>query len=266
MFKIMFFLWRRQGMSAAEFRNYYEDKHAHNNQKVRPASADYRRNYPAAEDPWTDAPGLAKLGGFDVMTENFYPDRAAFQKVLDIMIRSPAAKLIEEDEARFEIRDRKKVFVVHEVPTLDFASSDYEAAARHNEIARFKFVRYVRRAENLTPGEFRDSYEKTRAPAMTAIFANSIDYRRNYLQFEDALTFNGPQETPTLIERTTFPCDMIEEIWFESREAAEADHARFVSQLRSAPGANLEAPGSPIAVVREHRMPRPRQMPAAAVE
>jgi hypothetical protein len=262
MFKIMFFLWRRQGMSVPEFRSYYEDKHAHNNQKVRPASADYRRNYPEVDDPWTDASALARLGGFDVMTENFYSERAAFERVLDVMIRSSAAKLIEEDEARFEIRDRKKVFVVDEVPTLDYASPDYENAARRNETARFKLVRYVRGSAELTPEEFRDRYEKDRAPALARIFSNSIDYRRNYLQFEDMLTFNGPQERPTPIERSSFPCDMIEEFWFPSRDAAEADYVRFSSQARSS---GIEAPDSPLVVVREHRMPRPQPVSAAAV-
>lgn len=257
MFKIVFFLWRRHGMTAQEFLNYYEDKHAHNNQKVRPASADYRRNYPRSEDPWTDAAGLAKLGGFDVMTENFYPERAAFQNVLDIMVRSPAAHRINEDEARFEIRDRKKVFVVREIPTLEFGSPDYEPAARRNESAGFKLVRYVKRAENIAHADFREQYETVRVPAMTRLFANSLDYRRSYLLFEDPLTFNGPQETPTPIARASFPCEMIEEIWYESREAAAGDHARFVAGVSSAAGAALEASGSALVVVQEHRMPRP---------
>jgi hypothetical protein len=263
MFKIMFFLWRRQGMSVPEFRDYYENKHAHNNQKLRPASADYRRNYPEVDDPWTQAQDLARLGGFDVMTENFYPERAAFQKVLDVMVRSSAARLIEADEARFEVRERKKVFVVDEVPTVDYSSLDYEATARRNETARFKLVRYVQRARSLTPAEFRDQYERTRAPMLGGIFGSNIDYRRNYLQFQDALTFNGPQERPTPIERSTFPCDMIEEIWFASRAAAASDHARFVAQARTGLGADLESPGSPLAVVQEHRMPRP--LPVTAV-
>lgn len=257
MFKIMFFLWRRDGMSVEDFRSYYEDKHAHNNQKVRPASADYRRNYPLLDDAWTDAEGLAALGGFDVMTENFYPQRSAFENVLDVMIRSPAAKLIEEDEAQFEIRHRKRVFVVDEVPTVEFDSPRYDTTALRNETAKFKLVRYVRRNEAVSPAEFREQYELVRAPALARIFAGSIDYRRNYLKFEDALTFNGPQERPTPIERSTFPCEMIEEIWYESREAAAPDFARFRAQADTAQGASIESPGSPLAVVRECRMPRP---------
>jgi hypothetical protein len=261
MFKIIFFLWRKEGMTPSEFRDYYEQRHAKNNQKVRPASADYRRNYPMINDPWTDAGGLARLGGFDVMSENSYPDRSRHEKVLEVMSRSPEAPLIHEDEAKFEIRDKKKVFVCREIPTHEYDSSGYQMAAIRNEHAKFKLVRYVHRADGLTPAAFEDQYEGTRVPVMADIFSNSLDYRRNYLLFEDPLTFNGPQEKPTPIERASFACDLVEQIWYESREAAKVDYARFLDSVRVNDGSRRpDALNSPLVVVNEYRLPRPETL------
>jgi hypothetical protein len=53
MFKVIFFLWKRAGMSRGEFINYYEVSHANlgkhedgSGELLVPIAIDYRRNYP----------------------------------------------------------------------------------------------------------------------------------------------------------------------------------------------------------------------------
>jgi hypothetical protein len=258
MFKVMFFLWRREGMTTEEFQRYYEERHAHHNQRVRPASADYRRNYPVMDDPWTDIGGLSKLGNFDVVTENWYPNRGSFENVLDIMVRSPAAKSVVEDELRFEQRERKTVVVTDEVPTLDYyGAADYEESAKRNDRATFKLMRFVWLKNG---ADARSKYAAIRGDTVDAAFAGSLDRRRNYLCYDDPISFTGPQEEPRKVDRNHLRCDIVEEFWYSDRASAVADEAaiqRLKLDLRST---EVEEDAT-LAVVREFRMPRPARIP-----
>lgn len=247
MFKILFFLRRREGMSAADFQDYYEEKHALHNQRLRPASADYRRNYPRVGDPLTQGPLPVHLRTFDVMTENWYAERAAFENIFDIMVRSPAARSVEEDEARFEIRAEKRIIVAEEV--LSPASGTLAPA--WNDRAGFKLIRFVTSQHPPSP-DFRADYEANRAPLIDDMFSESIDLRRSYLKFDDPLSFIGPQESSRVIRHEDFPCDLIEEIWYESRAAAQSDRDRCRGRKAAA---GLEH--SSLIVVDECRTPRP---------
>lgn len=260
MFKIMFCLWRRAGLTPEQFCHYYEQIHVHNNQKVRPASADYRRNYPDLDDSLTDKTGLERLGSFDVLTENWYPDSKRFEAVLQAFVNSPATPAIIEDEAQFEVRDRKLVFVVSESPTYEFGSSEYEQRARRNERAAFKLLRFVSKPEGMTAEAFRSDYEARVAVEVGRLFGGAFDYRRNYLLFDHPLTFRGPQETPSRIERERFPADLVEEFWFDDRELAVADIQNLKRQI-GRPDADDDAT---IVAVREHRLKRPEKLIAVA--
>lgn len=264
MFKIMFCLWRRPGLTPEQFRHYYEDVHVHNNQKVRPASADYRRNYPDPADPLTDMAGLARLGSFDVMTENWYPDRKRFEAVLQAFVNSPATPAIVEDEAQFEVRDRKLVFVVSESPTFEYGSSEYEKRAMRNDRAGYKLLRFVSKHRGQTPADFRSEYEAGVAAQIAEQFGSAFDYRRNYLLFDDPLTFRGPQESPSRIERERFPADLVEEFWFDNREGALRD----VENLKGREfGAAISGSHDAATIaVREHRLRRPEELLPAGEE
>jgi EthD domain len=244
-------------MSATEFSQYYEERHAQSNQRLRPASADYRRNYPDLGDPWTQRDKLSELGGFDVMTENWYSSRAAFENVLSVMTRSSVSATIMEDEARFEIRERKKVFAVEETPTLDYESGAHEAWAQRNEAGGFKIVRYVTAPFGMPSKEFRSHYEEWVATGSAEIFSRAFDRRRNYLLFDDPLTFNGPQERPSAITHGSFGCDLIEEFWYPDRKAATPDIEQYASIAGHTASSEGIRPRAFLVIVREHRMARP---------
>jgi hypothetical protein len=255
----MFFLWRRPGMTTEEFQRYYEERHTHHNAQYRPASADYRRNFPDPDDPWTDQEQLAHLGGFDVMTENWYPERASFEGVLAAVRQSPARERIAEDETRFEIREKKKVFAADEIGSPAYDSPEYELAATRNEDARFKLVRCVRRAEGLSGADFRTRYEASEGPHIQTIFANSIDCRRSYLMFSDPLSFVGSHDAPSPADESCFDCDVVEEIWYGSRDAATSDVARYREWLTKEKSLVSDAARSPLVVMREYRTARPNR-------
>jgi len=259
MFKIIYFMWRRADMSCADFAHYYEDKHTHNNARIRPASKDYRRNYPLPDSPLSDRGALARLGDFDVMSENSYVDRAGFAVVLDAIRQSPARELIAEDEARFEIRESKRVFVVDERGGLTPDAADYEARALRNEAKRVKLLRFLTRS-SLTPlAEFRERYETEQVPVIAGLLDGCIDYRRNHILFDDPMSFAGSHHAPTPADETTFPASLVEEIWFDSEDAA-AQGRRRLATLAADPLVVLDA--TCLLAVTECRTPRPQ---AAAI-
>jgi hypothetical protein len=258
MFKIVYFLWRRAEMTPEEFIRYYEEKHTDNNARIRPASKDYRRNYPVLNDPWTDAAGLMGLGGFDVMAENWYADRTGFAAVWNAITRSPGKELIAADEARFEIRDRKRVFVADEVGAPSFGTESYERRAIHNEQGKFKFVRFVAKVSSLASAEFRHRYEAVVAPRVAGVLKGSIDYRRSYLRFDDPMSFTGSHDAAVPAHEGSFGCSLIEEIWYADRATAAAELADPKTSLRVGEGATIVDPDrSLIVVMTEHRTARP---------
>jgi EthD domain len=265
MFKIIYFLWRRPDMTREEFVRYYEEKHTHNNARIRPASRDYRRNYPVLEDPWTDAAGLAALGGFDVMAENWYADRAGFAAVLAAITRSPGKELIAEDEARFEIRDRKKVFVAQELGTPPLVSADYQRRAARNEQGGFKLVRFVAKTRSLDSAQFCERYEAEVAPRVTEAFRDNIDYRRNYLLFDDPMSFTGSHDASAPANEQSFSCHLIEEMWYADRAAVGAGFAELEALYRcAAHEAIVDTDRSPTVVMAEHRTSRPEPFATGA--
>lgn len=108
MFKVMSFLARKPGTTPAEFRDYYENHHVPLITSLAPSPPTYRRNYLSREEPLI--PGEAI--GFDVVTEQAFPDKPAFEAWLAVM-RANGEK-VREDEARFLDHSRYFAYFVDE--------------------------------------------------------------------------------------------------------------------------------------------------------
>jgi hypothetical protein len=101
-------LKKRPGMSRAEFRAYYEGRHAPLIlQQQGPNMLEYRRNYLTGEmvNGAEDMP-------FDVITEFLYADRAAFDRAFDRMLAPDATREREEDEEKLFDIPAIRVFLV----------------------------------------------------------------------------------------------------------------------------------------------------------
>jgi hypothetical protein len=108
MLKMIALLKKRDGMTRAEFRDYYEGHHAPLIlQQQGPNILEYRRNYLTGEmiNGADDSP-------FDVITEFLYADRAAFDRAFERMMAPEATCEREEDEARLFDIPAIRVFMV----------------------------------------------------------------------------------------------------------------------------------------------------------
>lgn len=100
MIKLMFLMKRRPGLTRAEFRDYYENRHAPFMQSVVGRPAEYRRNY--VVDP--------AEGDCDAITEILYETEADLAAAQAAMAAN--AERIREDEERFVDRASVRSFVV----------------------------------------------------------------------------------------------------------------------------------------------------------
>jgi len=115
MIKFVAILARRPDISHEEFRAYYEDKHVPLIREINPWMSDYRRSY---VDFATVTGGMTMTTDwkpdFDVITEIWFEDRAAFDQSKAALTEPAAAERIATDEARFLDRSRKRMFFVDE--------------------------------------------------------------------------------------------------------------------------------------------------------
>jgi uncharacterized protein (TIGR02118 family) len=111
MAKLIGLFKRREAMTAAEFRDYYENQHA-------PLAlghlghlfASYTRNYVAHE---IDGEGTPVDHAFDVVTEIVFVDDAAMQRMFEMTTADPEVRAaISEDEAKFMDKAASRIVLV----------------------------------------------------------------------------------------------------------------------------------------------------------
>ena len=107
MIKIIFLLKRKQGLTLAEFRNYYEENHVKLAYKLHSdLIVDYRRNYvkSAIHDPSSTPPGQTPPAydiGYDCITEMWVKDEAALEEMARRMNDPKINPVIVQDESNF---------------------------------------------------------------------------------------------------------------------------------------------------------------------
>ena len=112
MIKTIAFLKCKPGLSREAFIHYYETRHAPLILSIAPQVCDYRRNFLVREGAIV-AEG-ATPPDFDVVTELWYPDRAAFDAAMAAFTDSANAQRIAADEENLFERSRTQFFVVEE--------------------------------------------------------------------------------------------------------------------------------------------------------
>jgi len=98
MLKVLAFLKRHPDLDARAFRDYYENHHAPLICSLAPPPLSYKRNYLQRQELLVD--GGAAIG-FDVVTEQVFADRAAFEAWLAALSVPGVGEQVRADEARF---------------------------------------------------------------------------------------------------------------------------------------------------------------------
>jgi hypothetical protein len=108
------YLVKREGMSPEEFVDYYENHHVPLILSLAPPPVVYKRHYLQRGD----ALNLGETDiDFDVVTEQVFADRAAFQSWLGAVTAGNAGERVAADEARFLERSRTRSCVVSDYVT-----------------------------------------------------------------------------------------------------------------------------------------------------
>jgi hypothetical protein len=117
MFKVLWLLKRKPGISLEQFRDHYERSHAILGQKyLGHLLIDYKRNYKVATAGGgvpTDPKGgglAAQEWEYDCVTEWVMPDEQAFEEIMRLFADPVIGKIFHDDEENF--LDRESVFLV----------------------------------------------------------------------------------------------------------------------------------------------------------
>ena len=112
MIKCIALLKRRPDISHAEFVDYYENNHAVLMASLFPEFVKYHRNYVDRAGAYI-YPQAGPLD-FDVVTELWFEDRAAYDKSMATAADPEIAKRIAEDEENLFDRGYTRMFIVDE--------------------------------------------------------------------------------------------------------------------------------------------------------
>jgi hypothetical protein len=113
MYKAIALLKRKAGLSREAFIDYDENHHAPLILATHPQICGYRRNFIDLEGAFI-YPG-ATAPDFDVITELWYADRAAYEEAIAMFTDNPdIAARIGADEENFLDRSKTRMFIVEE--------------------------------------------------------------------------------------------------------------------------------------------------------
>ena len=110
MFKCIALVKRREDLSKAEFRAYYENHHAPLTLATFPEIIKYQRNYldPRNAIQFDETYAI----DFDAITELYFENQASFQRFLERSAQPDIAKLIGDDEEKLFDRRATRFFPV----------------------------------------------------------------------------------------------------------------------------------------------------------
>jgi uncharacterized protein (TIGR02118 family) len=120
MIKTIAFLKKKAGLSREAFIAYYETRHVPLILSIAPQICDYRRNFLVSEGAIV-ADGLP-APDFDVVTELWYPDAAAFAQAMAAFTVPENAQRIAQDELNVFDRAYTRFYTVDERLALPVAA------------------------------------------------------------------------------------------------------------------------------------------------
>lgn len=112
MFKCIALLKKRSDLSRDELINYYENNHAPLIKSLFPGILQYRRNFLDLDGAFLSK---AATIDFDVITEIWFENRAAYDVFIAENARPDVARRIAEDEENVFDRSATRMFVVEEM-------------------------------------------------------------------------------------------------------------------------------------------------------
>jgi hypothetical protein len=220
MFKLIFFLWRRQDFDRAAFIDYYENSHAIFGSNIVPRSDDYRRSYPRWDAcSGRGADGIFGFGPFDVMTELWFRHRSGREAQLLEAAKPEVRDAVVADESRFMDRSKQAYFVVDERGSAQPGSSMERASA--------KIVHLCRQTPGISADEFIRRNEEERAPNLLRSIPGLVEYRRNYLVLSDPQSFAGGVDVRLELDPEMLGLSLMEEVWLDSKAAIQAAAKAF---------------------------------------
>jgi len=112
MYKSIALLKCKAGLSRGDFIAYYENNHVPLIRRLLPGICGYRRNFIEPEGAFVNAG--AAVRDFDVITEIWFADRAAYDAAMARNARAEVGGAIAADEENFLDRSKTRMFVVDE--------------------------------------------------------------------------------------------------------------------------------------------------------
>jgi hypothetical protein len=109
--KLLLFMKRKPGLSLAEFRAHYEERHVPLCMNYMAGPARYRRRF-------VEHPVSTEELDFDVITELWFEDRAVLDIVIDLTRRDAMPADVIADEAHFLDRTKSRYCVVQDCETV----------------------------------------------------------------------------------------------------------------------------------------------------
>lgn len=134
MFKCIALLKRKSGLSRDAFIDYYEARHAPLIRRLLPGILDYRRNYVDLGGAFL-FPGAAPID-FDVVTEIWLADRAAYDRFTAVAAQPDIAQRIAADEENLFDRSASRMFMVEEQGDVASIPAQTQALLDEREIMR----------------------------------------------------------------------------------------------------------------------------------
>ncbi len=102
----------KPGLSREAFIDYYENQHQALIRSLLPQICGYRRNFVHPEGAYINAAAAER--DFDVITEIWFADRAAYNEAMALSAQPDISRRIAEDEENFLDRSYTRMFVVDE--------------------------------------------------------------------------------------------------------------------------------------------------------
>ena len=175
MFKAMVLLKRKPGLTLQQFIDHYEGSHAPLGVKYQTRMVRYIRHYLHPSPYPLD--GTVVEAEYDVLTELWFEDKAAYDEGMALMMAPEANKVLNEDEARFlDLTNSRLAFIEeHE------SDMPGQTGVRDNRKDVRSMV-LLQRKPGLTMEEFIDHYENVHANLGITLGKTMSRYRRLFLR------------------------------------------------------------------------------------